>query len=191
MEFLWEQLSSRPESSYSGSMKPLHRTFWHVKVGDVDRNSPLFIYDPIKGIMRIHSICATNKNNLTHLWKIWCVFVISIWTDARLNAKMSNGQANGCQNNFNLKILTMCRKQCMKVWMEIGNMGYKVCLQTHYCSCNCGLLAWFLLFHSFLFVIVFIILIYGHAGDELAVVLKVGDNFRVNAKERNDEGVTF
>jgi len=127
----------------------------------------------------------------TYLWKIRCVFVSSVWTNARLSAKMSKGQANGCQNNFNLKILTMCGKQCMKVWMEIGNMGYKVCLQTHYCSCNYGLLAWFLLFHSFLFVIVFIILIYGHAGDELTVVLGVGDNFRVNAKERNDEGVTF
>lgn len=67
MEFLHEWLSSRPESSYSSSMKPLHRTFWHVKVADVDRDSHLFIYDPIKGTMNIHSICATNKNNLMQL----------------------------------------------------------------------------------------------------------------------------
>jgi hypothetical protein len=67
IQFLREWLSFRPESSYSGSMKPFHITFWHVKVGDVDRDLPLFICDPIKGTMRIHSICAVNKNNLTQL----------------------------------------------------------------------------------------------------------------------------
>ncbi len=65
IQFLHERLSSRLESSYSNSMKPLHRAFWHVKVGDVDRGSPLFICDPIKGTMKIHSICVVNKNNLT------------------------------------------------------------------------------------------------------------------------------
>lgn len=64
-----------------------------------------------------------------------------VWTDTRLNAKMSNGQVNGCQNNFNLKILAMCEKQCMKVGMEIGNMGYEVCLQSRYYSYNFDLLA--------------------------------------------------
>jgi hypothetical protein len=66
IQFLHEWLSSRLESYYS-STKPLHRTFWRVKVGDVDRDSPLFIYDPIKGTKKIHSICATNKNNLIQL----------------------------------------------------------------------------------------------------------------------------
>jgi hypothetical protein len=66
IQFLHEWLSSRPESYY-GSMKPFHRTFWHAKVGDVDRDSSLFIYDPIKGTKRIHSIYATNSNNLIQL----------------------------------------------------------------------------------------------------------------------------
>ncbi len=35
---------------------------------DVDRDSFLFICDPIKGTMKIHSICATNKNNLAQLF---------------------------------------------------------------------------------------------------------------------------
>jgi hypothetical protein len=48
-------------------MKPFHKTFWHVKVGDVDRDSPLFIYDPIKGTMKIHSIYIVNKNNPAQL----------------------------------------------------------------------------------------------------------------------------
>jgi hypothetical protein len=61
VEFLREWLSSRPKSSYYGSMKPLHKTFLHVKVGDVDRDSPLFICDPMNGIMKIHSICASTR----------------------------------------------------------------------------------------------------------------------------------
>jgi len=65
VEFLHERLSFKLRSSYFSSMRPLHKTFWHVKVGDVDRDSLLFIYDPIKGTMKIHSICATNKNNIT------------------------------------------------------------------------------------------------------------------------------
>jgi len=63
--FLCERLSFRLGSSYFGSMKPFHRTFWHVKVGDVDRDLPLFICDPIKRTMKIHSIYVVNKNNLT------------------------------------------------------------------------------------------------------------------------------
>jgi hypothetical protein len=30
-----------------------------------------------------------------------------------------------------------------------------------------------------------------YAGDELAAVLEVGDNFIINAKERNDENTSF
>ncbi len=57
-------------------MKPLHRTFWHVKVGDIDMDSLLFICDPIKGTMKIHSICVTNKKNLTQLFvkDLACVY---------------------------------------------------------------------------------------------------------------------
>ncbi len=109
-----------------GSMKPIHRTFWHVNVGDVDRISPLYIYDLIKGIMKICSICATNKNNLTQLLvKIWHVFVIFVWTISGHNAKMFNGHANGCQNNFNHMIFDMYKKQCINARMEIGNSDYK------------------------------------------------------------------
>jgi hypothetical protein len=61
--FLCEQLFFRLESSYFGSMKPLHITFWHVKVEDVDKISHLYICDPIKGTMKIHSIYVINKTN--------------------------------------------------------------------------------------------------------------------------------
>jgi hypothetical protein len=46
-------------------------------------------------------------------------------------------------------------------------------------------------FHYSFFVFVSIVVIYGHVGDELVVVLKVNDNFTFNAKEGNDEGVTL
>jgi hypothetical protein len=46
-------------------------------------------------------------------------------------------------------------------------------------------------FHYSFFVFVSIVVIYGHVGDELVVVLKVNDNFTFNAEEGNDEGVTF
>lgn len=104
-----------------------------------------------------------------YLWKIWRVFVSYVRTDTGLNAKMSNGHVNGCQNNFNLNILAMCEKQCMKVGMEIGNMGYKVCLQSHYYSYNFDLLAWFFFSHFFIFVTISIVLIYGHTSDKLAL----------------------
>jgi hypothetical protein len=61
--FLHMCLSDRPKSSYSSSIKLLHRTFWHVKVEDVDRVPPLFICDPIKCTMKIHPICAINKQS--------------------------------------------------------------------------------------------------------------------------------
>jgi hypothetical protein len=63
-----EWFSHRHESSYSGSFNPFHKTFWHVKVEDVGQVSPLFICDPMKRTMKIHSICATNKNNLLQLF---------------------------------------------------------------------------------------------------------------------------
>lgn len=47
------------------SMKPLHITFWHVKIEDVDKISHLYICDPIKGTMKIHSIYVINKTNFT------------------------------------------------------------------------------------------------------------------------------
>ncbi len=38
-----------------------------MKVEDVSRNSNTFSCDAIKEIMKMHSICATNKHNLTIL----------------------------------------------------------------------------------------------------------------------------
>jgi hypothetical protein len=83
---LQKQMFHRHESSHFGSLKPLHKTFWHVKTKDVDQVSPLFICDPIKGTMKINSICATNKNNLHQLLvknlACFCEFCWdSCWTD--------------------------------------------------------------------------------------------------------------
>jgi len=44
-------------------------------------------------------------------------------------------------------------------------------------------------FCSILFVVSRVVIY--HVSDELAIVLEVGDNFTVNAKERNDEGASF
>jgi hypothetical protein len=72
--FLCEQSSSRLELSYFGFMKPLH--IRHVKAEDVDKISPLYICDPIKGTMKIHLIYAINKTNFTQLLvKDWHAFV--------------------------------------------------------------------------------------------------------------------
>jgi hypothetical protein len=60
--FICEQLFSRLELSNFGSMKPLHITFLHVKAKDVDKISPLYICDPIKGTMKIYAINKTNFN---------------------------------------------------------------------------------------------------------------------------------
>jgi hypothetical protein len=60
---LRERLSSRLKSFYSSSQKPLQKRFWHVKAQDVDKKSPLFICDPTKGTMKIHSICSMNRYN--------------------------------------------------------------------------------------------------------------------------------
>jgi hypothetical protein len=68
LPFLCERLSNIPKSSYYGSQRPLQRTFWNVKAKDVDKRSPLFICDPIKGTMKIHSIYSMNRNDLTQLF---------------------------------------------------------------------------------------------------------------------------
>jgi hypothetical protein len=72
-------------------MKLLHITFWHVKDEDVDRESSPIIFDPIKGIMKIHSICATNKNNLFQLLvkdlACFCEFCLDGWWIEYQNVK--------------------------------------------------------------------------------------------------------
>ncbi len=137
IQFLCEWLSSRCESSYSSSMKPLHRTLWHVKVGDVDRDSPLFIYDFIKGIMKIHLICVVNKNNLTQLLvkdlACFCEFCLdSCWSECQ-NVKWTSKWIPKQVQPQNTHYV---QEECMKVGMKTNNMGYKVCPQMHYYSCN-------------------------------------------------------
>jgi hypothetical protein len=97
----------------------------------VDRVSPLFICDPIKGTMKIHSICATNKNNFLQLLvkDLACFYEFcldSCWT----KCQMWSGQGNGFLNNFNLMIHSMYKKQCMMGGMESGNLVYKVSFYT-------------------------------------------------------------
>ncbi len=60
-------ISDRLESTYINVRRPLRRVFQLVKVEDVSQNSNSFNCDYIKGTMKIHSICATNKHNLTTL----------------------------------------------------------------------------------------------------------------------------
>jgi hypothetical protein len=48
-----------------------------------------------------------------------------------------------------------------------------------------------LFFHYLFFLVVSIVVICGHACDKMAIVLKVGGNFTINAKEGNDEGAKF
>jgi hypothetical protein len=43
-----------------------------------------------------------------------------VWIAIEVNAKMYNGQANGCQSNVNLNIFAMCKKQCMKVEQRLA-----------------------------------------------------------------------
>jgi hypothetical protein len=83
------RLFDRPKSSYSGSIKPLHRTLWHVKVEDVDRVSPLFICDPIKSTMKIHLICASNKTiTFNYLSRILHASMSFVWIVVGQSAKM-------------------------------------------------------------------------------------------------------
>ncbi len=65
VNFLRKHLSKRLETSFIGVKRPLQRVFWLMKADDVWRNSSSFNYDPIKGTMKLHSICATNKKNPT------------------------------------------------------------------------------------------------------------------------------
>jgi hypothetical protein len=65
VQFLHEHLSKRLKTSYSSARRPLQKVFWLVKEEEVPKNSLTFSCDSIKGTMKLHSILATNKNNLT------------------------------------------------------------------------------------------------------------------------------
>ncbi len=65
VQFLHEHLSKKPMTSYSSLRKPLWKVFWLVKEEGVPMKLLIFSCDNIKGIMKLHSILVTNKNNLT------------------------------------------------------------------------------------------------------------------------------
>jgi hypothetical protein len=67
VQFLHEHLPKRLETSYSSARRPLRKVFWLVKEEKVPKNSLTFSCDSIKSTMKLHSILATNKNNLTTL----------------------------------------------------------------------------------------------------------------------------
>jgi len=77
VDFLRKHLLDRFEASYIGVRRPLRQVFWLVKAKEVSRNSNSFNCDSIKGTMKNHSICATNKHNLTTLMvkDLACFFV--------------------------------------------------------------------------------------------------------------------
>jgi len=82
MGFLHVNLSNITETSYNGQRRPLQKIFWHVTTTDVDCNSTMYGCDVVESIMRLHSICSMNKNNLTTLlvkslaclYLLWMVF---------------------------------------------------------------------------------------------------------------------
>jgi hypothetical protein len=65
VSFLCRELSYHLESSYMGKRKPFHRLLWHIKSTDVDCSSTTYACEAIEGTMKIHSICAMNKNCMT------------------------------------------------------------------------------------------------------------------------------
>jgi hypothetical protein len=65
--FLKKHLFDKMETSYVGVKKPIKWFFWHIKSNDVIQNNSSFNCDPIKGCMKLHSIFASNKHNLTQL----------------------------------------------------------------------------------------------------------------------------
>ncbi len=64
VQFLHEHLSKRLKTSYSSARRPLWKVFWLVKEEEVPKNALTFNCDSIKGTMKLHSILATNQNNL-------------------------------------------------------------------------------------------------------------------------------
>lgn len=68
VNFLKANMSQRVETSYADSKKPMKRFFWHVLESDVQllRNS-IHACDSLVGTRKLHSVMATNVNNLTSL----------------------------------------------------------------------------------------------------------------------------
>ena len=67
VEFLRSKLSERPKTSY-GDRRPVRRTFWHVRVGDVDRETE-YECDPIVGCRDLHCVQSVGAMAVNKLLK--------------------------------------------------------------------------------------------------------------------------
>ncbi len=88
VQFLHKHLSKRLKTSYSSARRPLQKVFWLVKEEEVPKNALAFSCDSIKSTMKLHSILATNKNNLITLMvkDLTCFYTFSFdgkWFDCQ------------------------------------------------------------------------------------------------------------
>ncbi len=179
VEFLSEHLYDKPKSSYFGFMKSFHKIFWHVKGEDVDRVSLLFICDPMKGTMKIHSICALNKNNILQLFVkdfmfLWVLFRWSL-------DKMSK-----CSMEMPLVPKQLWPWSIRYVWEPMydewdGECQFDLQGICFYIFLILILFAWLIgirfcldptLLNSLLQIVVI-----SHASDELVVAFEIGDKY--------------
>lgn len=78
--FLKKHLSDRPKISYVNVRKPIKSLFWHIKLNDVIQNNSSCNCDLVKGCMKLHSIFASNKHNLTLFWlRILFPIIFYVW----------------------------------------------------------------------------------------------------------------
>jgi hypothetical protein len=85
---LHEHPSKRLKTSYSSARRPLWKVFRLVKDEEVPKNALTFSCDNIQGTMKLHSILATNKNNLITLMvkDLTCFYIFSFdgkWVDCQ------------------------------------------------------------------------------------------------------------
>ncbi len=66
--FLRKHLFDRPKTSYVSVRKPIKGLFWHIKLDHVIQKNSSCNCDLVKGCMKLHSIFAYNKHNLTQFW---------------------------------------------------------------------------------------------------------------------------
>jgi hypothetical protein len=67
VQYLKENLGERPKSSYTSAKKPMKHIFWHIGTNEVKYIDVSHECNVVHGKMKIHSICAINKTNLTQL----------------------------------------------------------------------------------------------------------------------------
>jgi hypothetical protein len=65
---LREHLTTRPETSYTGDLKHVHRVFWHVGKDDTDRTN-IITGDGIKGSRGLHSVRSVDCGDVNKLLK--------------------------------------------------------------------------------------------------------------------------